>query len=283
VVRELKGHAFIRCHALIVRQRHGCRLEVDTTSDFPNFKFVRQLKKSVGEKGTIFRYSTHENTILRAIRRQLLARNDQQDRDELVAFIESVTHMTGDEAKAAGIKDDPPSPPRDMVDLWDMVKRFYYDPYMKGSNSIKVVLPSVLNGSAFLREKYARPIYGSEIESMNFTAETAKSWITEKDGQVVNPYKLLDEIATFFPEDVQGTVRRAETSTEEVEGEVEGQINNGGAALWAYGLLQFCKEKSETKAAIVQALYRYCELDTLAMVFIWEYFNAEVQGGAEMR
>lgn len=250
---------------------------INATSDFPNFEFVRQLKKSVGEKGTIFRFATHENSILRAIRRQLLARNDQPDRDELVAFIESVTHMTGDEAKAAGIKGDPPSPPRDMVDLWDMVKRFYYDPYMKGSNSIKVVLPSVLNGSTFLREKYARPIYGSEIKSLNFTAETAKSWITVKDGEVVNPYKLLDEIATFFPEDVQGTVRRAEASTEECEGEVEGQINNGGAALWAYGLLQFCKDKPETKAAIVEALYRYCELDTLAMVFIWEYFNAEVQ------
>ena len=39
------------------------------------------------------------------------------------------------------------------------------------------------------------------------------------------------------------------------------------------GLLQFCRQEPEKKSALVEALYRYCELDTLAMVFIWEYFG----------
>lgn len=30
--------------------------------------------------------------------------------------------------------------------------------------------------------------------------------------------------------------------------------------------------------ALVKALLRYCELDTMAMVFIWEYFNDRVCG-----
>jgi hypothetical protein len=28
--------------------------------------------------------------------------------------------------------------------------------------------------------------------------------------------------------------------------------------------------------ALREALYRYCELDTMAMVFIWEFFNQHV-------
>ena len=183
--------------------------------------------------------------------------------------------MTTEEVSEHGLDAAPPAPPRDMVDLWDVVKRFYHDPIMKGSNSIKVVLPAVLNTSRLLRTKYAAPIYGREIPSQNFTAENPKAWIVEADGHVLNPYKLLDDISTFFPEECRAAIVQAEDSTEEAE--VEGQINNGGAALWAYGLLQFCEQSPEKRRALVEALYRYCELDTLAMVFIWEYFNDQIR------
>ena len=99
-----------------------------------------------------------------------------------------------------------------------------------------------------------------------------------EDGKVLNPYKLLDEIATFFPKETQEIVRRAESTTDEIEtSDLDSQINNGGAALWAYGLLQFCQQESAKKTALVKALFRYCELDTLAMVFIWEYFNEMIR------
>ena len=249
---------------------------INVSEEFPNFEFVRQLKASVGDEGTIFRYSNHENTILRHIRRQLLERNDQADTQELVAFIDLITHPTGDELRGSGRDRDVQRPPRDMVDLWDVVKRFYHDPIMKGSNSIKVVLPAVLNTSKLLRGKYSRPIYGSEIPSKNISPESPKAWIVEDGGEVLNPYKLLDGIASFFPESSQDVVRRAEESTDETvetSSDVDGQINNGGAALWAYGLLQFCQQEPAKREALVRALFRYCELDTLAMVFIWEYFN----------
>lgn len=249
---------------------------INVSEEFPNFEFVRQLKASVGDKGTIFRYSNHENTILRHIRRQLLERNDQPDTAELVAFIDSITHPTGDEVKSE--RGTVRNPPRDMVDLWDVVKRFYHDPIMKGSNSIKVVLPAVLNTSRLLQTKYTQPIYGRDIPSLNFTQENPKAWITMEDGKVLNPYKLLDEIATFFPKDTQEIVRRAESTTDEIETtDLDSQINNGGAALWAYGLLQFCQQEPTKKTALVKALFRYCELDTLAMVFIWEYFNEMIR------
>ena len=57
-----------------------------------------------------------------------------------------------------------------MIDLWVLVKRYYYDPYTNGSNSIKKVLPAILNSSKFLKEKYSKPIYGAQggIPSHNF-------------------------------------------------------------------------------------------------------------------
>ena len=40
---------------------------------FPNFEFVRELKKSLNtDSGTIFRWAAHENTILNQIKQQLL-------------------------------------------------------------------------------------------------------------------------------------------------------------------------------------------------------------------
>ena len=234
---------------------------------FPNFEFVRQLKDVVGGEGTIFRYATHENTILRAIRRQLVD-SDEAGKDELIAFIDDITQPT-DEETAAGVMD---RSTRKMVDLLDIVKRFYYHPDMKGSNSIKAVLPAILNSSKAIREKYSKPIYGSGIHSENYTPDEAIAWIrTGPDGKVDNPYKHLGTIASFL-----------DVSTEELERydtarAMDESICNGGAALAAYTKLQFADEVC-TKA-LEKALLRYCELDTMSMVFIWEYFREMLDKG----
>ena len=98
---------------------------------FPNFKFVRALKSQLEQdNGTIFRYSNHENSILNAIKEQLELSNEA-DKEELIAFIDSITH----EGKVRKGE-------RDMIDLCDIVKKFYYCySQMHGSNSIKQVLP----------------------------------------------------------------------------------------------------------------------------------------------
>jgi hypothetical protein len=48
-----------------------------------------------------------------------------------------------------------------MVDMLELVKQYYYQVDMGGSNSIKKVLPAVLNSSEFLQNKYSAPIYNS--------------------------------------------------------------------------------------------------------------------------
>ena len=213
---------------------------------FPNFEFVRQLKKAVGEdEGTIFRYMEHENTVLNDIRRQLEI-SEEDDKDELIAFIKSITNDAE----------------RTMVDIAKSVLKYYYHPSMKGSNSIKDVLPAILNSSELIKSKYSRPIYGTpEMPSLNLEN---KVWIEyDEDGKTVkNPYKLLPPMSTYL--DIP------QEELDKMEREDDDTVSNGGAALAAYGKLQF--SDTQMSKALEKALLCYCELDTLAMVFIWEYF-----------
>ena len=227
-----------------------------TQGHFPNFDFIRALKAELDkDEGTIFRYSNHENTILREIHRQLEVRNEP-DKKELQDFIDSITHHEEDKVKYAG--------ERDMVDLADVVLKYYFHPIMGGSYSIKVVLPSVLNSSDFIQSKYSQPIYGTpQMPSQNLSE--GKVWIAYgDDGKVKNPYKLLPPIASYLGIDAD---------LNELELKETESVANGGAALAAYAKMQFSDETMSE--ALVKALLTYCELDTLAMVFIWEYFYNE--------
>jgi len=80
-----------------------------------------------------------------------------------------------------------------MIDLCELVKRYYYSPSTNGSNSIKYVLPAILNDSEFLQQKYAQPIYGADggIHSRNFKD---KRWIEADGDRVKDPYQLLPKM-----------------------------------------------------------------------------------------
>ena len=262
-MRPYEQVAFQFSHHIIDRDgsiRHAGQYLNTAKHHFPNFEFVRELKRQLeGVNGTIFRYATHENTVLRAIRRQLLV-SSEADKEDLIAFIDSITHPAKKEKEGA-------PGARDMVDLMDLILRYYYHPSMKGSNSIKAVLPAILNSSKAIQQKYQEPVYGDTIPSQNFKNGVTKAWISfNPDGTVKNPYKLLDSIASFLGVSDEDLEEFDATYVQEGE-----QIANGGAALAAYTKLQFTSE-SETEA-FADALLRYCELDTMSMVFIWEYFH----------
>lgn len=220
---------------------------------FPNFNFVRALKQELEQdNGTIFRYAAHENTILNVIYRQLLE-SKEKDSAELCAWIKSITHSTSSSVETW-------TGDRSMVDLRELVLRYYFNPLTKGSNSIKQVLPAVLQSSAFLQEKYSKPIYGATIASRNFKDH---AWITISDGFVVNPYSLLPAI-------------HAEASNETMDEfliDEETGIADGGAAMIAFARMQFTEMSEEERKRIKNALLRYCELDTFAMVMIYEGFK----------
>ncbi len=219
---------------------------------FPNYEFIRELKAQLeNDNGTIFRYSHYENTILNMIYRQI--QNDKEkiaDREELCEFIRSITKFTGtSEEQRIG--------ERNMVDMLDLVKRYYYDPATNGSNSIKQVLLAILNSSDFLKNKYKDPIYGSPggIPSRNFQDWP---WIKFKEEKVVDPYKRLPKMFQNVPDEDM-----------EISGNGD-ELRDGGAAMTAYARMQFEDTSDDEREKIESALLRYCELDTMAMVMIYE-------------
>jgi len=224
---------------------------------FPNYEFVRALKKELEkDQGTIFRYADHENSFLVELWRQLNSESDETvpDRKELMAFIQTISHSSEDSANRWIGK-------RDMVDMLKLVKNYFYHVSMKGSNSIKVVLPAVLEASTFVKEKYSQPVYGipGGIESLNYRNQV---WYKLDDrGKVINPYKLLEPVFKDMPDE------------ETDEFSVDDTIASGGAAMTAYARMQFTQMTEVEWEHARKALLRYCELDTLAMVMIYEYWK----------
>lgn len=200
---------------------------------YPNFDFVRNLKSQLtGDNGSILIYSPYENNVLLDIYSALNASN-QPDKNELMTFLKSMT-WSDDEDRGLWTGS------RKMIDMKDWVMDYYYSPTMKGSNSIKVVLPAILNDSRYVREKYT-------------------NWVKINDeGAVINPYQLLPPVFDSF-----------DRLTFEPLME-EDDIADGGAAMCAFNLMQFSEITDAEKLKITKALLTYCELDTLAMVMLFE-------------
>ena len=79
------------------------------------------------------------------------------------------------------------------------------------------------------------------------------------DGNIMDPYKLLPPIH----DDLDSDYLYLES----------GKIQDGGAAMTAYAKLQFTEMTDTERKNIVKAMLRYCELDTLAMVMIYEHWK----------
>ncbi len=220
---------------------------------FPNFDFVRKLKDALSaNNGSIFMFSHHENTILNAIYVQLES-SEEEDKEELQEFIKTITHSKNDNV---GIW----SGERDMIDLLAVVKKYYYNPLTNGSNSIKAVLPAVMQTSTVLQEKYSQSIGDLKISSKNFSKKHV--WFQYEKDLLLNPYKTLPALFSDWSDDEieQITISGMEN------------IADGGAALTAYGKLQYTDMKTKERKALTDSLLKYCELDTLAMVMIYEHF-----------
>ena len=225
---------------------------------FPNFEFVRSLKKALsGDNGTIFRFAAHENTVLCQIHSQLSS-SSEEDRDDLMAWIETITQSTG-------AADHSWEGQRNMVDMCELVKRYFYHPLTGGSNSIKKVLPAILQTSQYLQNLYSNPVYGTSdgVGSKNY-----KNWQwikRDSDGTVVDPYKLLPPIFS----DIEIAEMDALIT--------DGSIADGGAAMTAYARMQFTQMSEAECERVTNALLKYCELDTFAMVLIYEYWREAVR------
>jgi hypothetical protein len=120
------------------------------------------------------------------------------------------------------------------------------------------LLPAIIYCSPFLQEKYSKPCYDTdEIPSLNLKDHT---WLVRsEDGKIKNPYKTLPPI---FSNIYHGIYEFCKEEDEE--------LADGGAAMMAYAKMQFSEMSEKEREFYRNALLKYCELDTLAMVMIYE-------------
>jgi hypothetical protein len=209
---------------------------------FPNFDFVRALKKALSsDDGCVLRFAAHENTVLNQIRRQLLD-SSEADAGALAAWIESLTTPPGDSGEW--------EPVRQFVDMCELTKRFYYLPATAGSNSIKAILPAVLS------------VAGRDLS----LRESFVPWIkSDGAGGFLDPYSLLPRL---FDD-----VSAEEMARVEVFLSGGDELADGGAAMMAWARMQFSEMSGLERSALAAGLKRYCALDTLAMVMVWEWWQ----------
>lgn len=216
--------------------------------EFPNFEFIMALKNVLDKDvGAIFRFADYENTVLREIHSQLERTKPQAvDYSGIMDWIDTITE--GNESPKAKEKNRRTGR-RNMVDMCDIVRKHYYHPAMGGSNSIKVVLPAVLSVSRFLKDKYSKPLgFGTNLKDKVWRQDSAVS------GKVIDPYSLL---ISNFDDNIGCDV-----------------IREGGAAMTAFGRIQFSDISEKERNTIITSLLRYCELDTLAMLMIYEHWRS---------
>ena len=211
----------------------------------PSFECIEELYKVLGnDQGSIFMYSNYENYVLKSVKSRM-EEFDKVHYSECILFLDSITFSPNEN-----------KPERALIDLKDIVLKHYYHPSMKGSNSLKAVLPAIMQSSPFLKEKYSEPLtFGENL--------SGKIFFKEENGMVLDPYKLLPKIKS----DV--------ASSNAYFGEL---LADGAAAMKAFQLIQFSDIISiKEKDNLIDALKNYCELDTLAMLMLFEHLNFLVQ------
>ena len=134
-----------------------------------------------------------------------------------------------------------------QLDMHDLANKFYFHPRMGGRTSIKVTLPAAL---------------------LSTTSERVKRWLKAEglyavDDQhlIIDPYQLLPEPDVA----INGKTLK---------------VAEGGGAMRAYQDMVYGagREDAAVKKEYSSALERYCRLDTLAMVIVWEHWKSLVPG-----
>jgi len=207
------------CHTI---PRPGAPLEhadwLQDADGFPNFAFARALRDGIGDDGTVYIWSHYERDVLREIGRQM-ERYGEAD-SALASWLERMADPTNGR----------------VVDLCALAKDHYFHPRMKGSLSIKQVLPAVWESDQDVRD-----------------APEFRRYVRIEDGRVLSPYDSLPPLRILDREEV---------------------VAEGTEAMRAYQEMMFGESAGDParRAAYRNLLLQYCELDTAAMVMIWSHW-----------
>ena len=145
-----------------------------------------------------------------------------------------------------------------MVDLNKFVKENYYHPLTNGSNSLKAVLPAIMATSNVLKQTYSSPLpFGTNLKDYIL--------FQEQDNKVVDPYDLLPKLHDLISEDLDKALFYRDS------------LKDGSGAMKAFQVLQFSQISEEEKLGLRKGLLNYCELDTLAMLMLYEHLYDTVK------
>lgn len=210
----------------------------DLRSGYPNYELVRQLMVIPG---------IEEGTI---VQYSNFERNALKTiRRELMEEYDQVPDA-GNLIKWIEVlierKDSTSSKPPYVADLSRQVKNFYYNCEMENSLSIKDVLRSVMSHSDYLKAAYSVPYSSRNFEDIIW-------WQPDGEGGARNPYTILMETG-------------------------DSPIRRGTEAMVIYGKLITRDIGPEELQAYQKALLKYCELDTLAMMMIYQHWKQELPG-----
>lgn len=196
---------------------------INLDEGLPNFHFAESLMKKIDFRGTPLMWGTHENTVLRTILDQMEI--FRYKNDELKVWLERMTSDSKTKRKGR------------LVDMCEFTKKHYFHPQMKGSNSLKKVLPAIWQNQPYLH---------------NIT--WFKKYLKLEEGLAADPYDTLGgEIEALEDKEV---------------------VAEGTAAMRAYYELMFGEHCGDPAIKNIwrEKLLRYCELDTMSMVIVWTHW-----------
>jgi hypothetical protein len=226
------------CHTLFSDGRWRHHEWIDDfANDYPNYELIRQLQDVP---------HIEEGTIVQY---------SNFERHALTTIRRELTNDFADIPDADNLifwlekiinRHDSSSPqPPYVADLSRLVKNYYYNREMEDSLSIKEVLSSVMSHSSYLKNIYSKPYSSNNFDHIIW-------WQPDGQGGARNPYSILTETG-------------------------DSPIRRGTEAMVTYGKMIAQALDPEKYKAYKNALLKYCELDTLAMMMIYQHWKNKMK------
>lgn len=179
--------------------------------EHPCMDALTSLRECTRNAGTIYIYSSYERTAVKhaAAIAERMGRMDEATREWVAWFLDDANPV--------------------VVDLLRLARHYYMHPDLKGSSSIKDVLPTVWKSSQLARAVFPE-------------------YVRVENGELMSPYAALPKL--------YGVANVPD-------------VRDGNAAVNAYMTLMYDTSLSDDNRRVVHAaLLEYCKLDTAAMVII---------------